>query len=137
MHALTRPMSETYCWQSRIASGSQAARCCGVHCCAAAGLLNRPGARRHDAPAPQLGHIAKPINLVIRCVLPHIRLVSGVPESVEVRAAHAGLGIVGQNGGDADLRLISFMSLSGPSSCGNVLIRERTPFLSRLRSQSL
>jgi hypothetical protein len=37
MHALTRPMSEMYCWQSRIASGSQAARCCGVHCCAAAG----------------------------------------------------------------------------------------------------
>src|SRR6516165_565158 len=37
MHALTRPMSETYCWQSRIASGSHAARCCGVHCCAAAG----------------------------------------------------------------------------------------------------
>jgi hypothetical protein len=30
-------MSETYCWQSRIASGSQAARCCGVHCCAAVG----------------------------------------------------------------------------------------------------
>jgi len=37
MHTLTRPMSETYCWQSRIASGSQAARCCGVHCCAMAG----------------------------------------------------------------------------------------------------
>jgi hypothetical protein len=37
MHALTRPMSDMYCWQSRIASGSQAARCCGVHCCAAAG----------------------------------------------------------------------------------------------------
>src|SRR5262249_9260584 len=30
-------MSGTYWLQSRIASGSQAARCCGVHCCALAG----------------------------------------------------------------------------------------------------
>src|SRR5215813_5958643 len=45
MQALTRPMSEMYCWQSRIASGSQAARCCGVHCCAGAGQdadMSRP-----------------------------------------------------------------------------------------------
>src|SRR6266566_9746988 len=45
MHALIRPMSETYCWQSRIASGSQAARCCGVHCCAAAGQVANVSAR--------------------------------------------------------------------------------------------
>jgi putative ABC transport system substrate-binding protein len=31
--------------QSRIASGSQAARCCGVHCCAAAGKDANASAR--------------------------------------------------------------------------------------------
>src|SRR5215470_11344202 len=52
MHALTRSMSGMYCWQSRIASGSQAARCCGVHCCAAAGKDANVSARQKAAEKP-------------------------------------------------------------------------------------
>jgi hypothetical protein len=55
MHDLTRPMSEMYCWQSRIASGSQAARCCGVHCCAAAGEDANVSERPRSAAAAMIG----------------------------------------------------------------------------------
>src|SRR6516164_996249 len=54
MHALTRSMSGMYCWQSRIASGSQAARCAGVHCCAAAG----PDANVSARPTSAVGSAA-------------------------------------------------------------------------------
>src|SRR6516164_9943329 len=49
MHALTRSTSGMYAWQSRIASGSQAARCSGVHCCAAAGEDANVSARPRSA----------------------------------------------------------------------------------------
>src|SRR6266481_302197 len=55
MHALTRSMSGMYCWQSRIASGSQAARCSGVHCCAAAGPDANVSARPTSAAAATIG----------------------------------------------------------------------------------
>src|SRR5262245_32492963 len=59
MHALTRSTSGMYCWQSRIASGSQAARCCGVHCCAAAGedanVSARPRSAAGSATAAMVG----------------------------------------------------------------------------------
>src|SRR6516162_9128392 len=55
MHDLTRPMSEMYCWQSRIASGSQAARCRGVHSCAAAGQDPNVSARPRSAAATMIG----------------------------------------------------------------------------------
>jgi hypothetical protein len=55
MHALTWPMSETYCWQSRIASGSQAARCCGVHCCAMAGQDANVSVRPRSAAPAMIG----------------------------------------------------------------------------------
>ena len=48
-------MSEMYCWQSRIASGSQAARCCGVHCCAAAGEDANVSAKPSSAAAAMIG----------------------------------------------------------------------------------
>src|SRR5262252_104287 len=54
MHALTRSTSGMYCWQSRIASGSQAARCSGVHCCAAAG----PDANVSARPTSAVGSAA-------------------------------------------------------------------------------
>jgi hypothetical protein len=44
-------MSEMYCWQSLIASGSQAARCCGVHCWAAAGQDANVSARPSNTRA--------------------------------------------------------------------------------------
>src|SRR5215471_2900055 len=44
-------MSGTYWLQSRIASGSQAARCCGVHCCALAGKDAHVSARPRSARA--------------------------------------------------------------------------------------
>src|SRR6266699_4054667 len=59
MHALTRSTSGMYAWQSRIASGSQAARCSGVHCCAAAGpdahVSARPTSAVGSAAAAMIG----------------------------------------------------------------------------------
>src|SRR5215472_4645554 len=59
MHALTRSTSGMYCWQSRIASGSQAARCSGDHCCAAAGpdanVSARPRSAVGSAAAAMIG----------------------------------------------------------------------------------
>src|SRR5215813_5035067 len=51
MQAVTRCTSGTYWLQSRIASGSQAARCCGVHCCATAGEIANVSARASSARA--------------------------------------------------------------------------------------
>src|SRR5262249_18463898 len=63
MHALTRSTSGTYCWQSRIASGSQAARCFGVHCCAAAGkdanVSARPNAAERPVTARRFGRVVQ------------------------------------------------------------------------------
>src|SRR6516162_3829294 len=65
MHALTRSMSGMYCWQSRIASGSQAARCCGVHCCAAAGEDANASAR----PRSAVGSAAAAIGPSFACAM--------------------------------------------------------------------
>src|SRR5215831_2989419 len=58
MHALTRSTSGMYCWQSRIASGSQAARCSGVHCCAVAGEDANVSARPRSAVESAVGSAA-------------------------------------------------------------------------------
>src|SRR5258708_10293202 len=49
MSALRRAMSGMYCWKSRMESGSQAARCSGVHCCAATGPDTNVSARPRSA----------------------------------------------------------------------------------------
>src|SRR5262245_20604230 len=74
MHALTRPMSEMYCWQSRIASGSQAARCCGVHCCAAAGQDANMSARPSSTAAAAA--ISRNFNWALRMSIIALHLIS-------------------------------------------------------------
>src|SRR5215469_15646436 len=66
-------MSGTYWLQSRIASGSQAARCCGVHCCALAGKDAHVSATPRSARAVtgRTFNAARIPTLVLRwCVLP-------------------------------------------------------------------
>ena len=58
-------MSGTYWLQSRIASGSQAARCFGVHCCAAAGEIANVSARAISATAPR----RRSVDCSVECVV--------------------------------------------------------------------
>src|SRR6516165_1099905 len=69
MHALTRSTSGMYAWQSRIASGSQAARCSGVHCCAAAGEDANVSARPRSAVESEVESAAATIGQSFACAI--------------------------------------------------------------------
>src|SRR5438034_11805361 len=127
MHALTRSTSGMYAWQSRIASGSQAARCSGVHCCAAAGpdahVSARPRSAVGSAAAAMIGQsfacairisiIDPPVD-VLRRYLPSIQ-----------RAWQAALACCGESlrdRGTAQLE-VQYRWLMGSSSAGNKIGR--------------
>ena len=69
-------MSEMYRLQSRIASGSQAARCFGVHCCAAAGKDANVSTRPMAVERPV---IARRFSRAVRILVPEPPFLPSAP----------------------------------------------------------
>src|SRR5215469_5473150 len=130
MHALTRSTSGMYCWQSRIASGSQAARCSGVHCCAAAGEDANVSARPRSAVESAVGSAATAMlgqsfacAIRISIIDPPVGVLSRYLASIQ-RAWQAALHAGGRGYETAAIARVEtqYRWLMGSSSAGNSVI---------------